>query len=251
MISREVKLSSDNIDLNGNLFLPGNNVSYPAVCICHGIPGGQLADPGDRGYAGLAEKVCNAGFAAFIFNFRGSRNSGGNFDILGWTNDLLVALDYLWLQPEIDRSKIALLGYSAGAAVSICVGSRDRNIAAVVSCGCPAEWNFINNNPEQLIEYFRSIGIIRDKNYPESAEDWMNNFKIVSPLYYVSGIAPRPFLVVHGDQDDLVNVDDALKLYEKAGEPKKLVIIKGAGHRLRLNGEAVDTVINWLRQTLK
>jgi pimeloyl-ACP methyl ester carboxylesterase len=43
-------------------------------------------------------------------------------------------------------------------------------------------------------------------------------------------IAPRPLLVVHAEDDDYYPVDEAYSLYEKAAEPKKLVIIKDAGH---------------------
>jgi uncharacterized protein len=43
-------------------------------------------------------------------------------------------------------------------------------------------------------------------------------------------IAPRPLLVVHGEDDDYYPVDEAYSLYAKAREPKTLRIIKGAGH---------------------
>ncbi|MQB12365.1 alpha/beta fold hydrolase [Agrobacterium sp. ICMP 6402] len=43
-------------------------------------------------------------------------------------------------------------------------------------------------------------------------------------------IAPRPLLVMHGEDDDYYPVDEAYSLYQRAAEPKKLVIIKNAGH---------------------
>ena len=251
MIIKEITLSVEDITLSGSFYLPGDDGTYPAVCICHGIPSGQPSEPGDGGYPALAERICQSGLAVLIFNFRGCRNSGGNFDILGWTNDVSAALDYIWMQPEVDRSRIALLGYSAGAAVSICVGARDTNVTAVAACACPAEWSFLAGKAEQLIEYFRQIGIIRDKGFPESAEEWQENFQTVNPLYYVAQIAPRPLLLVHGDKDELVNVSNARKLFEQAGDPKKLVVLEGAGHHLRLNEPAVQTVIDWLGQILK
>lgn len=251
VISRFISFNVENITLNGRFFIPAETGIYPAVCICHGIPSGQPPEPGDGGYPALAEQICQAGFAALIFNFRGSRDSGGNFDILGWTEDLAAAIDFLWEQPEIDRSRIALLGYSAGAAVAVCAGARDTNIAAVAACACPADFAALIKDPQLTVDHFRSIGIIRDKDFPESIEEWQENFQIVSPIYYADKISPRPLLLVHGDSDELVPVDNARRLHEKAGEPKQLSIIKGAGHQLRNNEHAVHVVIDWLNSLHK
>jgi dipeptidyl aminopeptidase/acylaminoacyl peptidase len=251
MLIREFSLDVSDFKLSGSFYLPGEDGIYPTVCLCHGIPSGEPAEPGDGGYPALAEQICRAGFAAVCFNFRGCRTSGGNFDILGWTEDVTAVLDYLWLQPEVDRSKIALFGFSAGAAVAICVGARDINIAAVAACASPAEWSFLLGTPEEMVAHFRQIGIIRDSNFPESPEEWLDNFKTVDPLYYVTAISPRPLLIVHGDKDELVNVEHARKLYDRAGQPKKLVILEGAGHRLRRNELAIKTILEWLNQTLK
>jgi alpha-beta hydrolase superfamily lysophospholipase len=42
-------------------------------------------------------------------------------------------------------------------------------------------------------------------------------------------------------------VEHAHRLYEKAGTPKKLVVIEGAGHRLRRDEKAVGAVLDWLK----
>jgi fermentation-respiration switch protein FrsA (DUF1100 family) len=44
-----------------------------------------------------------------------------------------------------------------------------------------------------------------------------------------------------------VPVEHAYRLYEKAGEPKELVIIPDAGHRLRLEEKAITTALDWLK----
>ena len=227
MIKKDVVLMVDGIDIAGRLYIPGNDIPYPTVCICHGIPSGTT-DPGDGGYPVLAERICREGFTTFIFNFRGSRNSGGNFDIDGWIRDLQGVIDYLWNQPEVERRRLVLLGYSAGAAVSIHVASQDKRIYAVASCAGPAELTFIAKEPQQLIQYFRSIGIIRDAEFPSSVETWLEGFRTVNGIRDVSKLAPRPLLLVHGTQDDLVDVDNAHRLYS-TGEPKQLVLIEGAG----------------------
>ena len=39
----------------------------------------------------------------------------------------------------------------------------------------------------------------------------------------------------------------ARRLYEAAGEPRQLVILEGAGHRLRREERAVSAVLDWLK----
>ncbi len=244
---KAIVLKVDGLDIAGRLYIPDGKAPYPAVCICHGIPT-RLPDPGDRGYPLLAEKISGEGFAVLIFNLRGSGASSGNFDIMGWTRDLRAALDYLWALPGVDRSQLSLLGFSGGAAVSIYIASQDRRVSAVAACSCPAEFSlFTPDNAGQAISHFRDIGVIRDKDFPPSIDEWLKGFRQVSPASHVSGISPRPLLLVHGSQDEVVDVSQAHRLYQAAGEPKQLVIIKGAGHRLRQNEQAMASVISWLK----
>ncbi|MBA7673625.1 hypothetical protein ES703_81828 [subsurface metagenome] len=247
---KKVVLEVDGLSIAGQLHLPGEGVQtpYPTVCVCHGIPA-ERRDSGDGGYRLLAERICRQGFAVFIFNFRGTGDSGGNIDILGWTRDLKAVVDYLCTSPEVDRTRLSLLGFSGGVAVSIYVAAPDRRVSSVAACACPAEFTFFTkgDEPQSLIDHFRSIGAIRDKDFPHSAEEWFNGFRLVSPIKHVAGIAPRPLLLVHGSKDELVDVSHAHRLYDKAGEPKQLVIVNGAGHKLRQNNRAMTIVTDWLK----
>ena len=51
-----------------------------------------------------------------------------------------------------------------------------------------------------------------------------------NPEWVVDRIAPRPVLFVTTDDDRLVPPEESAALYERAGEPKKLVVLKGYGH---------------------
>ena len=55
-------------------------------------------------------------------------------------------------------------------------------------------------------------------------------------------------MLIHGDRDDLVPVEQAKELYRLAKEPKELIIIPGAGHRLRIEDRAVSAALNWLKR---
>ncbi len=252
MISREVSFTADGLRISGRVYLAKQGSPQPTLCVCHGIPQGGRgtgSDVRDRGYPGLAERLCREGFGVLIFNFRGTGDSQGNFDIMGWTRDLGAALDYLAALPEAAGSGVSLLGFSGGAAVSIYVAARDARVSAVAACACPAEFDSLvsGGSALEIIEYFREVGIVRDRGFPVSSEEWLDGFRLVSPLEGVSRLSPRPLLLVHGGQDETVAVSHAHRLYARAGEPKRLVIVSGAGHQLRRDERAVAKVVSWLK----
>ncbi|HVM14263.1 MAG TPA: alpha/beta hydrolase [Egibacteraceae bacterium] len=68
-------------------------------------------------------------------------------------------------------------------------------------------------------------------------------------------ISPTPMLVVHGERDDYCSPDGARAVYERAGEPKRLVWLPAELHiDLYDNddfvGPAVDEVVRWFDQHL-
>ena len=249
MLEDYVVLQIDGISIVGRLFQPDKETQYPVVCLCHGVPSGNPPDPGDGGYPALAERICREGYTVFIFNFRGAGDSGGNMDILGWTRDLQAVVDYLKNLTDIGRSNLALVGFSAGAAVSAYVASRDERVSGVAACACPANFGLFTrrDDPQAIIENYRNIGAIRDADFPPSVEEWFDNLRLVTPANHVAGIAPRPVLFVHGSLDETVPLDHSRQLFEMAGEPKKLVVIDGAGHRLRREDRVVAAILDWLK----
>ena len=118
----------------------------------------------------------------------------------------------------------------------------------MAACACPAEFTFFTGDePQAIINRFRNIGVIRDRGFPHSVEDWLNGFRLVSPISYIAGIAPRPLLLMHGGSDEIVDVSHAYKLYERAGDPKQIIVVEGTGHRLRQNSTAMAIVIDWMK----
>ncbi len=251
-MKRDINLKVDGLKITGQLFLPEDiDPPYPAVVLCHGIPSG-IVDPTDGGYPLLAKTMAKEGFAVVTFCFRGTGTSEGDFDIVGWTHDLEAVIEYLWEYPDIDDAHISLVGFSAGASVSICVAAQDKRVSAVIACASPADFCAISESdkPQTSVSYFRKIGIIRNPVFPSSLQEWLNDFRKTNAIHSVSDIAPRPLLLVHASQDPVVPAVNSRKLYEKAGEPKQIVIIEGTEHRLRRNELAVDTIIKWLKAQL-
>ncbi len=244
----KVLLDVERISISGRLYLPEGKAPHPVVCLCHGIPA-HKPEPDANDYGQTAEEICRAGFAAMIFNFRGTGASGGNLDILGWSRDLAAVIDYLYGRPDIDRSRLSLLGFSGGAAVAIYVAAGDRRVSCLSAAACPTDFAMLTetDEPRSVVGHFRSIGAIRDPSFPASPRQWLAGFRTVRPIDYVADIAPRPLLLVHGDSDQTVEVNHAHRLYHRAGEPRELVVIDGAGHRLRHDNRAMAAIINWLK----
>jgi putative redox protein len=57
--------------------------------------------------------------------------------------------------------------------------------------------------------------------------------------------APRPLLVMHGEEDESVPVADSRDLARAHGTAE-LRIVPGAGHRLRHDPRAIAVLLGWL-----
>jgi len=161
---------------------------------------------------------------------------------------LTAAIDFLAMLPEVNKNRICLLGSSGGAATCVYAAARDKRVHAVATLACPAEFDFMagGQTADSLISRFREIGIIKDADFPPSIEKWLDGFKTVSPIEYIAKISPKPLLLIQGDQDDVVPVAHAEKLFQCAGQPKELVVLPGAGHRLRQDERAINAAMKWL-----
>jgi dipeptidyl aminopeptidase/acylaminoacyl peptidase len=239
---------SEGLKIQGEVYFPADRTRcYPALVICHGIPA-KAKGPDDRGYPFLAEHFSGEGFFVLIFNFRGAGQSEGNFDILGWARDLDRGLDYLALRPEVDPERIFLMGFSGGAAVSIYVTAQRKDIAGLVACASPAEFQdfFTGKGLEDFLAHARNVGIIKDSNFPASIEEWKNSFRAVRPLDWIGQIPPRPLLIIHGTEDDMVDVSHARNLHAQVRGKAEFFLIEGAGHRLRVDQRAMKKALEWM-----
>lgn len=64
-------------------------------------------------------------------------------------------------------------------------------------------------------------------------------------------VAPRPILIIHGEQDRRLSPDCSRYVFELAREPKELLILPGAKHSLRQKREELrGTLHRWLVEKL-
>jgi len=251
MKREKIVWKSEGLRIFGEIYHPvGSSFPFPSLVICHGIPG-KTKGTDDPGYPALAERFCRAGFLAVIFNFRGTGESEGNFDLLGWANDLESGLDYLRKRPEVDRGRLYLMGFSGGGAVSIYVAARRKEIAGVISCASPAEFDDLASGRTltDFLAHSREVGIIRDPLFPPSFPEWKKTFETVKPVEWIAQIPPRPLLLIQGTADDVVDPRHVRLLYERVEGKADFYVIEGAGHRLRLEERAMDKAEEWLKKT--
>ncbi|HLZ07929.1 MAG TPA: alpha/beta hydrolase, partial [Chloroflexota bacterium] len=75
-----------------------------------------------------------------------------------------------------------------------------------------------------------------------------------NPEWLVDRISPRAALFITSDLDELVLPEESIALHARAGEPKKLVVLRGFGHYDVFTSPALDLVmaeaIPWFRQYL-
>lgn len=245
---------SDGIRIRGKLVFPSAHPSrlYPAVIICHGIPGsGARRPPDDPGYEQLAEHFATLGLAAVIFNFRGCGDSDGDFDMMGWTRDLEVVLDHIVDTPYIDPTRVMVLGFSGGGAAALQVAANDERIYALAVVGTPAHFGIFEKDSADIVADFRERGLFKDPGFPHDLERWLKGFEEIEPRRWVSQFKGKNLLVVHGDADELVPVEHAKEIMERAPRGiADLSIIPGGVHRLRLDPHAIDTASRWFLKTL-
>lgn len=219
----------------------------PSVIVCHGIPSGPPAE-GDPGYRPLAKELAKKGFLAVLFNFRGCGASEGNIDLAGWCRDLAAIIDLVDDRTEVDRRRLSLLGFSGGAAVACCVAAQDKRVASLALAACPAEFSFLfkRDEAEQIIKRARETGSIREESFPPDPGKWLEDLLSIRAESCIGKLAGRPVLLLHGTGDELIPVEHAHRLFALAGEPKELVLLEGAGHRLRQEPAALEAAVHWL-----
>jgi putative redox protein len=138
-----------------------------------------------------------------------------------------------------------LAGFGTGGALAIVAGAADPTIEAVAALGTSADFDDWAGNPRRLLQHARDINLITDPSYPPSLEEWTRDLRRIRPITSARALAPRPFLVLHGSEDESVPVFDARVLSDAHGSAE-LRIIDGAGHQLRHDPRAIAVLLGWL-----
>jgi pimeloyl-ACP methyl ester carboxylesterase len=130
------------VQLAGTLTLPQGKGPFPAVLLIAGS-GPNTRDESVFGHAiflVLADHLTRHGIAVLRSDKRGTGQSGGDYASAtseDFAADAAAAVAFLAGRPEIDASRIGLIGHSEGGIVAPLVANRDPRVRFVVLMGGP------------------------------------------------------------------------------------------------------------------
>jgi putative redox protein len=216
------------------------------LVICHGFPADPVQpDTPHRGYQQLADRLAaDTGWVTLTFNFRGTSESTGNFSLAGWLADLKAAIKALLAAPGVDA--VWVCGFAAGGSLALCAAGEDPRVKGVAAFAAPADFADRASDARRFVAQARATGVIRDPGFPPDLDSWARELRDIRPLSLIADIPPRPILLVHGANDEVVPVLDARALSDAANAQVELRVLSGAGHRLRNDPRAIALLIGWL-----
>ena len=293
MPSEHVDFYSEGIRLSGDLFVPDDLTAgdqRAGIVLCHGYTGVRnlylpdIARELNRfGYVVLT----------FDYKGWGdSDGPKTRLSPYGRVIDSQAAITFLGAQPMVDDNRIGIYGTSYGGATVVWTAAVDTRVKAVVSVvgiGHGRRWMRSVRRPDEFVDLLersktdrirrattgqsefveRSDILLPDRQSAELAAaqrrgnpgavsqiplEFIDETLEFHPEWIVDKIAPRPLLLITTDDDRLVPPDESESLFAKAGEPKKLVTLKGWGHYEVYAGEAFRQVmaptVEWFQKFL-
>lgn len=267
-----VRLSGGDV-LAGSLTLPGGTGSrIPAVVLITG------SSPHDRDNASpqapvtayrpfrqFAHQLSSHGIAVLRMDDRGIGESIGG-DIRQLTTaeraqDIEACVAYLRQRPEIDASRVGLVGLSEGVSIGHLIASQDRQIKALVLL------SGIGSPGKEVLRYQVQQGVLSEDALAVLLKEDKNTRFLYGfdPLVTARRIT-QPVLIIHGDKDKYVPYADAFRLGEAMKERgnKKVTIriLAGYNHALlkedpdgavvsaRVPEEVLAMILDWLAREL-
>lgn len=243
-----------------------DTVPAPAVLICHGLnsQGFHVL----KAYEQLARFACRKGFVVVLFDFRGVGKSAGIFDYgIGEQKDVQCMLNYVASRPEVLSDRIFVVGHSLGGAVSLYALRNENRVKGLVLWSTPKNHDYnvkkfiartrgkrggyiflIVSRIDKLIDVSR---FYRLEVYGISLRprDVRERLMSLDEREAISKLHDLPVLVVVGNEDDVVGVDEALEVFISANEPKSFVTIAGADHTFRgKEDELVSLTVDWIER---
>jgi len=249
-------VTSKNNLIRGTIFYNNNPEKLPCVFIIHGFKGFK-----DWGYVPFfSQELADNGFFVVTFNF--SHNGIGDnmfeFTELDKFANNTISLEVSELDELIEfynsggfgfdgkKNSIGLIGHSRGGAIALIQikesieNHNNSNIKALALWGTIATFE---RYTDHQIEYWRKQGYLEVINTRTNQvmrlnkvllEDFELNKERFNLLNCISEIN-IPILIVHGEQDLTVQLNEAYQLYNASNKDlTELVVIPSAGHTFNI-----------------
>lgn len=238
-ICKKITFSSERFLLSGTLHLP-DSVSPPVIIGSHGL----FSSGNSPKQIALAQQCLSYGIAFFRFDHRGCGESEGDFNdvtsLEARCSDLISAVAMIRSRNDTGK-QIGLFGSSMGGAVTLATAGV-LNTDSLVTVAAPVRI-------ASAIEAVEAIERSAASKPPDPGFYKKElRFDIADKLPAICNI-----LIFHGDADNVIPVSNAEEIYQKAGEPKKLIIQKQGDHRISDRShqeEFMRETVSWFKTTL-
>lgn len=224
-------------------FHKGEQKSKKIVVLGHGVTGNK-----DRPFiVALGEGLAAIGIPTLRFSFSGNGASEGLFTdstISKEVDDLGAVLDVL------DGYTICYVGHSMGGAVGVLCASEDTRIELLVSLAgmvhtkAFAQREFGDVTPDE--------GFMWDEPDCPLSQAYMDDLAHINTVVGHAEQINVPWLLIHGDEDDVVPIEDSHAILAKTNNQAQLVTLKGANHVFsdEFTPMMVETVVKWIKTQL-
>ncbi len=189
------------------------------------------------------------GYDIFTFDFRGHGQSlcGGDYSPRQWVSDRevddmrgAVAFIGTWLAERGLPREIGVFGISRGACAAILVAAENPDVRVIVSDGAFSTDTTIEYFMKRWAYIFASVRVVYENHPPAFWRflRWCMMFfarrefrcRFPSVRKAIQRMTPRPILLIHGEKDSYLPVEQSRRLYALAGQPKSLWVAPGARH---------------------
>ncbi len=215
--------SGDGVTLRGWYIATDNSVR--SIIVCSGANGSLDAD------LHVAPWLREAGFNVLLFNWRAHGNSEGEVVTLGFNEryDLIAAVQFAKAH---GAERVGVLGFSMGGTVAIATAAVYDDINVVVA-----------DSPFVYVLSAVAGGLI-ERGMPEGLSFLLARLFVATAclrmqlnLYdidlvrWIHRVAPRPLLLIFGEQDVIVPKAEVDLIFARAREPKEVWRVPEAAHR--------------------
>jgi len=201
----------------------------------------------------LSLALVDVGFKVLRFDFSGNGQSEGNFSESSYSkqvDDIKTAASFMSAQ---DVSWIGVAGHSMGAMVALLAASQMDSIKAICTLAAKASplqsFHFLSQDQIQELQKTGRVNFISRGRNLELTEAFFAD----AAKYDLSSIMPsllQPLMVVHGDMDEIIPVENAYKLQQYKRSNTELAIISGADHMFSQDEhrqEVAQRVSQWFK----
>jgi fermentation-respiration switch protein FrsA (DUF1100 family) len=192
-------------------------------------------------HADFGRACAGAGWAALAYDQRG-HGSGDDEMSPEALADVGRMARFLGAVDRVDPSRVCVRGSSMGGFVAIHGAATSDAIAGVIAI-CPAGEEHLARGLRDGSLEFRAGEVAR-----ADLEAWLGEHDL---RHAVELIGSKPLLLIHAAGDERIPSEFSVELYERAAEPRKLIVLPGGHHRsVQHDAELQGVALHWLERAL-